>query len=518
MADQSINIEHLVKFYDGRCILDGIDLKIPPGCIYGLLGRNGIGKTTLIRILLGLEPPTRGCTSLLGVDSGRLSSRDRGRIGYVAEGHHLIQHYKVGRLIDLCRGVALQWNQPFFDKLMTNFNLPLDRKIKELSSGMRAQLNLTLAMALDPELLILDDPTLGLDTIARRQFLELAIDLIQRDGKTILFSSHILSDVERIADRIGIIAAGKLVVDCRLEELKDRIKKLRIIFPDTAPGELHLTEIINRQNSGREIVLTVANWNEQKQLLLNTYNPESYSQIPLSLEDIFIECTHQQPLNHLNRRTKQMFALIKHEFRSVSFLAIIPLAIIAVLIAVVYSAVIVNYHPMGGAIPLVMFKVMWFPLCFLAFISAGIGAQQMYSDQARKISAFLSTLATSRRRIFAARLLAGAAIPLIAIVLLALTDVIVLLLYPPVVLAGASLLISMFIVAVLLNLASYAVGLLIGWHTTKLLPILGSLALTAPLIGLIVIKGFGLHTCLILIIVTAAALTRIWQKYAAAPL
>ena len=297
MADEPIAIEGLVKFFDGRCILDGIDLRIPQGCIYGLLGRNGIGKTTMIRILLGLEPPTRGRTSLLGVDSGGLSARDRGRIGYVAEGHNLIQHYKVGRLIDLCRELALQWNQPFLDKLMTNFNLPLDRKIKELSGGMRAQLNLVLAMAIEPELLILDDPTLGLDTIARRQFLELAIDLIQRDGRTILFSSHILSDVERIADRIGIIGAGKLVVDCRLEELKSRVKKLRVIFADTAPTELHLTEIINQQNSQREMTLTVANWNEQKKLLLDTYNPESCSEIPLSLEDIFIECTQQEALS-----------------------------------------------------------------------------------------------------------------------------------------------------------------------------------------------------------------------------
>jgi len=291
MPDNVIEMENLVKYYDGRCILDGVSLAVPRGCIYGLLGRNGSGKTTMIRILLGLEPPTRGHTFVLGEDSMRLSAKTHGRVGYVAEGHQLIQRYKVRRLVDLCRGLSLQWNEELFGHLMEMFRLPRDRRIKELSAGMRAQLNLALAMAIDPELLILDDPTLGLDTVARRQFLELAIDVIQRQGRTILFSSHILGDVERIADRIGILVAGRLVVDCTLEQLKSRIKRLRIIFPTQAPDDLYLTEVVNRQAQGREMVLTVANWNPQKQAILETFHPDNCTELPMTLEDIFIECT-----------------------------------------------------------------------------------------------------------------------------------------------------------------------------------------------------------------------------------
>ena len=297
MSNEPIKLENLVKYYDGRCVLDGINLEVPQGCIYGLLGRNGVGKTTLIKILLGLESPTRGRTWLLGCESSGLSAEIHGRIGYVAEGHNLIQNYSVGRLISLCRSLSLKWNQDFLNHLLETFRLPMDRKIKQLSSGMRAQLNLSLAMAIEPELLILDDPTLGLDTVARRQFLELSVELLQQGGRTILFSSHILSDVERIADRIGILVAGKLVVDCPLDDLKQRVKKLRLIFPEQPPVSLYLTDIISQEIHGRELVITIANLNEQKQAIIETFKPSSCTQIPMSLEDIFIECTNPDPLS-----------------------------------------------------------------------------------------------------------------------------------------------------------------------------------------------------------------------------
>jgi ABC-2 type transport system ATP-binding protein len=291
-----ICVEELVKYYEGRCVLDGVSFSVPQGCIYGLLGRNGAGKTTIIRILLGLEPATRGETFLLGKNTAELGAKDRGRIGYVAEGHNLIQHYPVGMLVELCRKLSQQWNQKSFDYLVTTFRLPMDRKVKELSTGMRAQLNLALAMAIDPELLILDDPSLGLDTVARRQFLELAIDVIQRDGRTILFSSHILSDVERIADRIGILVAGRLVVDCPLDELKTRIKKFQVMFKGEAPTALPMTEIVRQESRGREMIFTAANWSAEKRAMLNAFSPDSCTEIPMSLEDIFIECTSQNPV------------------------------------------------------------------------------------------------------------------------------------------------------------------------------------------------------------------------------
>jgi ABC-2 type transport system ATP-binding protein len=291
MSQNVIATENLVKYFDGRCVLDGIDLKVPQGCIYGLLGRNGAGKTTIIRILLGLEPATRGKSEVLGASSWQLPVSVLGQIGYVAEGHNLIPNYSVSRIVELYKGLSANWNEQFFRRLIETFRLPVERKISQLSRGMKAQLNLSLAMATEPKLLILDDPTLGLDTVSRRQFLELAIELISRDGRTILFSSHILSDVERLADRIGILRAGKLVVDCELEELKRRVRKLRVIFDNEPPKEIPITGIIAEKRQGREIIISVANWNEHKQTILNTFKPASCTNIPMTLEEIFIECT-----------------------------------------------------------------------------------------------------------------------------------------------------------------------------------------------------------------------------------
>ena len=291
MSEYVIQTENLVKYFDGRCVLNGIDLRVPQGCIYGLLGRNGAGKTTIIRILLGLEPATRGKTIVLGASSWQLPVSVLGQIGYVAEGHNLIPNYSVQRIVRLYKNLSAHWNEQFFRQLVETFRLPMERKVSQLSRGMKAQLNLSLAMATEPKLLILDDPTLGLDTVSRRQFLELAIELISRDGRTILFCSHILSDVERLADRIGILRAGKLVVDCELEELKKRVKKLRVIFDSEPPSVFPITEIIAEKRQGREVIISVANWNDSKQAILNIFKPASCTDIPMTLEEIFIECT-----------------------------------------------------------------------------------------------------------------------------------------------------------------------------------------------------------------------------------
>jgi len=136
MSERIIELKNLVKYFDGRCVLDGIELQIEEGCVYGLLGRNGAGKTTIIRILLGLEPATRGQSYLFARQSGMLKAELKERIGYVAEAHNLIGNYKIARLVKLCKDLSLRWNDEFYGQLVEKFHLPMDRKVRQLSIGM----------------------------------------------------------------------------------------------------------------------------------------------------------------------------------------------------------------------------------------------------------------------------------------------------------------------------------------------------------------------------------------------
>ncbi len=175
---------------------------MPAGSIYGFLGRNGMGKTTTIRILLGLEEPTRGGTRVFGEDSRRLRPETRARIGYLPEGHHVYGWMTVRECGQFQAAFFPKWNQHIFDVVITHFRLTPKMKAGHLSRGQRAGLCLAMTLAPEPELLVLDDPALGLDPVARRSLLQSMLYVTRQPNRTILFSSHLLSDVERVADRI----------------------------------------------------------------------------------------------------------------------------------------------------------------------------------------------------------------------------------------------------------------------------------------------------------------------------
>ena len=204
----AIVTERLTKHYGGRRVVDSLDLRVPHGSVYGLLGRNGAGKSTAIKMLMGMVRPDSGRATLLGEDVATLSNATRARIAYLAEGHPLYGWMTIDDAVRFTRPFYPRWNDALVDQILDHFELSRRQKYRRLSRGQQAQVSLALAVAPDPELLILDDPTLGLDTVVRRDFLESLIQIIQRQGRTILFSSHILGDVERVADRIGIMVAA----------------------------------------------------------------------------------------------------------------------------------------------------------------------------------------------------------------------------------------------------------------------------------------------------------------------
>ena len=212
----AIVTERLTKHYGGRRVVDSLDLRVPQGSVYGLLGRNGAGKSTAIKMLMGMVRPDSGTRHAAGRRRRqRYRTPTRARIAYLAEGHPLYGWMTIDDAVRFTRAFYPRWNDVLVDQILDHFELSRRQKFRRLSRGQQAQVSLALAVAPDPELLILDDPTLGLDTVVRRDFLESLIQIIQRQGRTILFSSHILGDVERVADRIGIMVSGVLRVDCR---------------------------------------------------------------------------------------------------------------------------------------------------------------------------------------------------------------------------------------------------------------------------------------------------------------
>ncbi len=294
MSDIVLETESLTKYYGKRLALDHLNLRVPRGCIYGLLGRNGAGKTTAIKLLMGLLRPTIGRAKILGCDCQHLTPRIRQRIGYVTEGHRLYRWMSIGQLEKFQRVFfpGRQWDGRLFDEMLEYFGLSKKRKIKQLSNGQRAQVSLALAIAPNPELLIMDDPTLGLDAAIRRQFLEGMIQLIQRQGRSILFSSHILSDVERVADKIAVIDEGVLRADCKLDEFRAAVRKVVATFPDAPPKELTLPGVLHERRGANQIELTLVGTSDKDIEAWSTNaGATEYKLIAMNLEDQFIEYT-----------------------------------------------------------------------------------------------------------------------------------------------------------------------------------------------------------------------------------
>src|SRR6185437_14709075 len=177
-----------------------------------------------------------GRATLLGENAEDISKATRARIAYLAEGHPFYGWMTIDEAVKFTRSFYPRWNDTLVDQILDHFELRRRQKFRRLSCGQRAQVSLALAVAPDPELLVLDDPTLGLDTVVRRDFLESLIQIIQRQGRTILFSSHILGDVERVADRIGILIDGVLRVDCPTDYFKMSLRKVVLEFSGQPPA------------------------------------------------------------------------------------------------------------------------------------------------------------------------------------------------------------------------------------------------------------------------------------------
>jgi len=293
MTDIVLETKGLTKYFSNKAALENFDLQIPRGSICGFVGRNGAGKTTAIKLLLGFLRPTSGSSSVLGCDSMSLTPEIRIRIGYVTEGHRLFRWMTISQLEKFQRPFfGEKWDKKFFSEMIEYFELSIKQKIKHLSNGQRAQVSLALALAPHPELLIMDDPTLGLDPAIRRQFLQGIIRLIMQQGRSVLFSSHILSDVERVSSRIVVIDKGRLKAHCTIDKFRESIKKAKLSFTGSIPENINVEGLLNYRVLGNELELILVETPDEKiAQWAKSAGAENYEIVPMNLEDQFIEFT-----------------------------------------------------------------------------------------------------------------------------------------------------------------------------------------------------------------------------------
>lgn len=286
----------LTKRFGKRIAVDNLSLKVPTGSVFAFLGRNGAGKTTTIKMMLDLLDKTSGEIKILGLDSIKKSLEIKSRVGYVAEGQKMYDWMKVDEIIWFCKGFYKDWDDKFAEDLKQKLELDGSQKLGNLSRGTQAKVALLLAMAYRPELLILDEPTAGLDVVVRRDFLEGVIELIQTEGRTVFFSSHIVHEVERVADWVGIIDNGHLVSCSTLEDLKKRVKRVVVSYEDNAPAKFNIPCMLYYEQSGRQSVITVSNFGDEILTAIQSSKPKDISVQDLSLEDIFVAMVGQTEL------------------------------------------------------------------------------------------------------------------------------------------------------------------------------------------------------------------------------
>jgi ABC-2 type transport system ATP-binding protein len=292
MNQAAVRIDRLQKSFGAKPskpVLRGVDLAIEPGTVLGLLGQNGSGKSTLIKCSLGLLRPTGGSVTVLGDDAWNLSADVKARLGYVPQEAVSYPWMRVQQVIAYTAAFYPRWNQPLVDDLCRRWRLPLEDRVGPLSVGQLQTLAIVLALGHEPELLILDEPVASLDPTARREFLRTLLEIIDDPRRTILFSTHITSDLERVASRVAILKDGRIAFHGELGELKDRVKRLRIAADRDLPHSFAVPGALRCDVSGSVATVSVGDFDERLVADMRDAWHADVSVHDLNLEEIFVE-------------------------------------------------------------------------------------------------------------------------------------------------------------------------------------------------------------------------------------
>ncbi|MDT7688631.1 MAG: type transport system ATP-binding protein [Acidobacteriota bacterium] len=272
----------------------GVDLTVPKGTVFGLLGVNGAGKSTIIKMIMGHLRPTSGEVRILGRALGEDLVEIRKRVAYVSENRYLYEWMTVAESITFTRAFHATWDDRKAADLLKRFSLPPEKKVRQLSRGNRARLCLLLALSFNPELIVLDEPTSGLDPIVRRDFIENIVSEIAEEGKTVLFSSHIVEEVERVADYVGIMDEGELLLVSTIDEIKSSYKRVRYATNGTRPEVTGVVGVMMVENGRHEQVLTVQGFGDETMRQLGERGVKNPEVLPISLEDIFVSAVRAE--------------------------------------------------------------------------------------------------------------------------------------------------------------------------------------------------------------------------------
>ena len=289
LSDMSVSVRGISKSFGKQPVITNLDWEIPAGAIVGLLGVNGSGKSTLIQCMLGLLRLDAGEISIAGHDVWDLPDEVKARVGYVNQQPKLFPWMQGRQLLKHIGSFYPNWNGGLLEDLAKRWKIPLEQNFGSLSPGQQHKLAILTALGNDPDLLILDEPVSNLDPIARREFLRSLLDHSRDEHRTILFSTHITSDLERVASHVAILVDGKIGWFDELDNLKDRVKRWRIRCERELPQDLELDGAVRVQVNGQTATAVMTGTSEATVAEARQRLGVDISVEDLNLEDIFME-------------------------------------------------------------------------------------------------------------------------------------------------------------------------------------------------------------------------------------
>jgi len=290
----AVETDRLTRIFGRVCAVHSVTLQVPEGAVFGLLGANGAGKSTLLRLLAGHLKPTSGIASILGRPAYPPVPARWLRLGYVSQSRYLPAWMTIGQCLDFARAMRPRWDVGKVERLSRRFELPLDARIRDLSRGHYVRLQIVLALAHNPEVILLDEPTSGLDPAARRELLSMLIDEIGLRGRTVVLSSQLVEDIERMADVVAIMDGGSLVATGAPDALKGSRSRIECASP-VAEADLCAVPGLVELRRGPDGAVAVTNEPDGAIQFLRARGVEAATVVAPSLEEVFFDYVNRRP-------------------------------------------------------------------------------------------------------------------------------------------------------------------------------------------------------------------------------